>query len=274
MTAIGRRIVSPAGAATPLGAAADQPRARRREWLDEARFNAAIAELRSMPAGAKLLEANRLSTELLLGGVTVAGSRGLGWRSGSDDQLHRLGRLVGERLLGGVAVPGGDAGAGEGHPAGRDVVRERHPAGGDRGEAAGQGERDHRCDRSAPPLRQPAWRQVAEGSEQLFWTNQFTVATTGERAEAGTFSAQAGALPGVEGPVPDDGRRAGGVARQAGRAGDAAGDAHGRDAGAGAAARHRSALHVVHGARLGHTVKLVVPLPAVPRRAEGDATGC
>ena len=32
---------------------------------------------------------------------------------------------------------------------------------------------------------------VAEGSEQLFWTNQFTVATTGERAEAGTFSAEA-----------------------------------------------------------------------------------
>lgn len=30
--------------------------------------------------------------------------------------------------------------------------------------------------------------QVAEGSEQLFWTNQLTVATTGERAEAGTFS--------------------------------------------------------------------------------------
>ena len=30
---------------------------------------------------------------------------------------------------------------------------------------------------------------VDEGSEQLFWTNQFTVATTGERAEAGTFSA-------------------------------------------------------------------------------------
>ena len=31
--------------------------------------------------------------------------------------------------------------------------------------------------------------EVAEGAEQLFWTNQFTVATTGERAEAATFSA-------------------------------------------------------------------------------------
>ena len=36
-------------------------------WLDEVRISAAVAEMRSMPAGAKLLEANRLSTELLLG---------------------------------------------------------------------------------------------------------------------------------------------------------------------------------------------------------------
>ena len=31
--------------------------------------------------------------------------------------------------------------------------------------------------------------EAVEGAEQLFWTNQFTVATTGERAEAATFSA-------------------------------------------------------------------------------------
>ena len=30
---------------------------------------------------------------------------------------------------------------------------------------------------------------VSEGAEQLFWTNQFTVATSGERAEAATFTA-------------------------------------------------------------------------------------
>ena len=30
---------------------------------------------------------------------------------------------------------------------------------------------------------------VPEGAEQLFWTNQFTVATTGERSEAATFTA-------------------------------------------------------------------------------------
>ena len=31
--------------------------------------------------------------------------------------------------------------------------------------------------------------EVPEGAEQLFWSNQFTVATTGERAEAATFTA-------------------------------------------------------------------------------------
>ena len=50
-----------------------------KQWLDEARISAAVAELRSMLAGATLLLANRLSTELLrllLGGITVAGLDG------------------------------------------------------------------------------------------------------------------------------------------------------------------------------------------------------
>ena len=45
-------------------------------WLDEVRINSAAAELRSMPAGAKLLEANRVSTDLLLGGLQSRGLRG------------------------------------------------------------------------------------------------------------------------------------------------------------------------------------------------------
>ena len=45
--------------------------ANGKPWLDGPRLDAAIAELRSMPAGMKLLEANRKSTELLLGGTTV-----------------------------------------------------------------------------------------------------------------------------------------------------------------------------------------------------------
>ena len=51
-------------------------------WLDEGRVGAAVAELRSMPAGAGLLEVNRVSTTLLLGGVPVAGVEG--WDGGRD----------------------------------------------------------------------------------------------------------------------------------------------------------------------------------------------
>ena len=51
-------------------------------WLDDGRLNAAIAELRSRPAGARLLEANMDSTDLLLKGVTVPGLDG--WDGGRD----------------------------------------------------------------------------------------------------------------------------------------------------------------------------------------------
>ena len=44
---------------------------------------------------------------------------------------------------------------------------------------------------TAPPVLQPAWLvEIAEGNEQLFWTNQFTVATCFDEARAGTFSAR------------------------------------------------------------------------------------
>ena len=83
-----------------------------------------------------------------------------------------------------------DAGAGAEHPPGCDAVRQRCSVGGDRGQASRLRQRYHGRDRSAPPLRQPARvPRPPEGAEQLFWTNQFTVATTGERAEAATFSA-------------------------------------------------------------------------------------
>ena len=57
-------------------------------WLDEVRINGAIAELRSMPAGVKLLETNRVSTKLLLGGVTVAGLDG--WDGGRDRTIDYI----------------------------------------------------------------------------------------------------------------------------------------------------------------------------------------
>ena len=43
----------------------------------------------------------------------------------------------------------------------------------------------------------------------MFWTNQITVATTGERAEAATFSALPEHYHGLEGPVPVHDRRGG-----------------------------------------------------------------
>ena len=86
-------------------------------WLDEARISSAVAELRSMLAGAKLLEANRLSTQLLLGGVTVAGLPG--WDRGRDQVVDYIDwdDLGGQRLPCGVAVHCRHAGAGAEHPA-------------------------------------------------------------------------------------------------------------------------------------------------------------
>lgn len=161
------------------------------EWLDEARINSAVAELRSMPAGAKLLEANRLSTDLLVGGVTVPGVDG--WNSGRDQTINYIDWenwsandfLAVSQFR--VATPGQAKDIRpdltlfvNGIPL---VVIEAKPPG-----------KESAISDAIDQLRRYADQrggQVAEGSEQLFWTNQFTVATTGERAEAGTFSAEA-----------------------------------------------------------------------------------
>lgn len=161
------------------------------EWLDQARTNSAIAELRSMPAGAKLLESNRLSTDLLLRGVTVPGLDG--WDGGRDQTINYIDWdnwsandfLAVSQFR--VATPGQAKDIRpdvtlfvNGIPL---VVIEAKPPG-----------KESAITDAIDQLRRYANQrggQVAEGSEQLFWTNQFTVATTGERAEAGTFSAQA-----------------------------------------------------------------------------------
>ena len=152
-------------------------------WLDEARIGSAAAELRSMPAGAKLLEANRLSTELLLGGVTVAGLDG--WNGGRDQTIDYIDWddweandfLAVSQFS--VATPGRAPNIRpdvtlfiNGIPL---VVIEAKPPGHDSGIAD-----------AIDQLRRYANQrgsEVAEGAEQLFWTSQFTVATTGERAE-------------------------------------------------------------------------------------------
>lgn len=161
------------------------------EWLDVARISSAVAELRSMPAGAKLLEANRLSTNLLLRGVTVSGLGG--WHGGRDQTINFIDWdhwsandfLAVSQFR--VATPGQAKDIRpdvtlfvNGIPL---VVIEAKPPG-----------KESAITDAIDQLRRYSNQRggpVAEGSEQLFWTNQFTFATTGERAEAGTFSAEA-----------------------------------------------------------------------------------
>ena len=158
-------------------------------WLDETRIGSVVAELRSMPAGVKLLEANRLSTELLLGGVTVAGLPG--WDRGRDQIVDYIDWndweandfLAVSQFA--VATPGRAPNIRpdvtlfvNGIPL---VVIEAKPPGHDSG-----------ITDAIDQLRRYANQrgsEVAEGAEQLFWTNQFTVAATGAWAEAATFSA-------------------------------------------------------------------------------------
>ena len=158
-------------------------------WLDETRIKAAVAELGSMPAGAKLLEANRLSTDLLLGGVTVAGLEG--WDGGRDQTIDYVDwdDWLANDFLAVSQFPVATSGQApnirpdvtlfvNGIPL---VVIEAKPPG------KGSGIAD-----AIDQLRRYANQrgtEVPEGAEQLFWTNQFTVATTRERAEAATFSA-------------------------------------------------------------------------------------
>ena len=158
-------------------------------WLDEGRIGSAVAELRSMPAGAKLLEANRLSTELLLGGVTVAGLDG--WDGGRDQTIDYIdwdNWEVNEFLAVSqfaVATPGQAPNIRadvtlfvNGIPL---VVIEAKPPGSDSAIV-------HAIDQLRRYANQRGG-EAAEGAEQLFWTNQLTVATTGKRAEAATFTA-------------------------------------------------------------------------------------
>ena len=158
-------------------------------WLEETRIKAAVAELGWMAAGAKLLEANRLATKLVLGGVTVAGLEG--WDGGRDRTINYIDWedwsandfLAVSQFP--VATPGKAPNIRpdvtlfvNGIPL---VVIEAKPPGSESGivDAIDQLRRYANQRGTAAP----------EGAEQLFWTNQFTVATTGERAEAATFTA-------------------------------------------------------------------------------------
>ena len=158
-------------------------------WLDEARISTAIAELRSMPAGAKLLEANQQATKLLLQGFAVAGLNE--WDGGRDQTINYIDWnnwkandfLAVSQFT--VATPGQAPNIRpdvtlfvNGIPL---VVIEAKPPGHDSG-----------ITDAIDQLRRYANQrgsEVNEGAEQLFRTNQLTVATTGEGAEAATFTA-------------------------------------------------------------------------------------
>ncbi|MCY3911271.1 MAG: HsdR family type I site-specific deoxyribonuclease [bacterium] len=155
-------------------------------WLDEDRVKSAIAELRTAPGGTALLEANQRSTELLLGGFAVPGLDGdreqvvdyISWDEWSANDFLAVSQFR-------VNTPGSRPNIRpdvtlfvNGIPL---VVIEAKPPGTESG-----------ITDAIDQLRRYANQrgsELAEGAEQLFWTNQFTVATTGERAEAGTFTA-------------------------------------------------------------------------------------
>ena len=161
----------------------------REPWLDDARIKEAVAELGLMPAGSRLLEANRRATRLLLRGVAVSGAEG--WDGGRDRTINYVDWedwsandfLAVSQFP--VATPGCAPSIRpdvtlfvNGIPL---VVIEAKPPGSESGivDAIDQ----LRC------YANQRGTKIPEGAEQLFWTNQFTVATTGERAEAATFTA-------------------------------------------------------------------------------------
>lgn len=155
-------------------------------WLDSARVKAAIAELKAVAHGTRLLEANQQSTELLLSGVSVPGLPD--WDGGRDQTIDFIdgNNWAANDFLAISQFPVMRPGTSDrikpdvilfvnGIPL--VVIEAKAP--------------DKEITAAIEQLRRYANQrdsEVPEGAEKLFWTNQFTVATTGERAEAGTFT--------------------------------------------------------------------------------------
>ncbi|MFD6587347.1 type I restriction endonuclease subunit R [Streptomyces anulatus] len=164
------------------------------EWLDAARITQAVNALTRIPA-TSLLEANTLSTDLLLAGTTVDGLPG--WDSGRDQRVQyvdwarpeRNDFLVVSQFR--MDVPGTSGQKSvvpdlvlfvNGIPL--VVIECKKPAmhGGSLSQAIDQ-------------LRRYANQRRAmthnEGSEPLFRTVQLTMATTGDKAMLGTYTSHA-----------------------------------------------------------------------------------
>jgi len=169
------------------------PDANGDEWLDERRITHAVAELTRLGA-TSLLEANTTATERLLKGVAVEGLAG--WDSGRDQQIRFVDWAQPERneclaiSQFRIDVPGTS-----GHqyvvpdivlfvngvPL---VVIECKKPTYHQGSLAEAIKQLRRCSnqRGAP---------TPEGNERLFHTVQLTVATCGDRARLGTYTAHA-----------------------------------------------------------------------------------
>ena len=160
-------------------------------WLDDDRVSQAVSALATGPAGQKLIEANQEATELLLGGTTVAGVDG--WDGGRDRTINFIDFQHPERndfvVVSQFRVdePGGQAKKYvvpdlvlfvNGIPL---VVVECKAWGPEDAMATAVGQL-RRYANQRPEVGLP------EGNEQLFWTNQFVVATTGFQARVATIT--------------------------------------------------------------------------------------
>ncbi|MEO5875632.1 MAG: HsdR family type I site-specific deoxyribonuclease [Streptosporangiaceae bacterium] len=161
-------------------------------WLDEARIGQALGELTRVPAKGPL-EANELTTELLVKGVTVLGLPG--WDGGREQRVHFIDWKHWQRNTFTVVsqfrvdVPGT---SGLKHIAPDEVllvngiplvvVECKKP---DKGDAIPS---------AVTQLKRYAGQgrgRIPTGNPKLFHTVQLTVATCGERARLGTFTGEA-----------------------------------------------------------------------------------
>lgn len=160
-------------------------------WLDAGRVSQGVSALARVGAASKLIEANQEATDLLLKGAVVPGVEG--WDQGRSRTVHYIdwdNRANNDFVVINqfrMDEPGGQARRFitpdlvlfvNGIPL---VVVECKAAGPD--DAMAEAIRQLRRYANQRPEV-----EANEGNEQLFWTNQFVVATTFDEARVGTFT--------------------------------------------------------------------------------------
>ena len=165
-------------------------------WLDDARLSQAVSALERI-GHKKLMEANQDATRLLLGGVQVEGLPG--WDGGRARTIHFIDweRLENNSFIAinqfKVDCPGGQAKGSirpditlfiNGIPV--VVVEAKSPGSSEPlASAVDQLRRYHNARKTTGEI------EDAEGAEQLFYTNQFLIATSYDEARVGTLGADA-----------------------------------------------------------------------------------